>query len=441
MKASDLPAWSRLVPVGGLAFLPLLIYIGHPDHDLNRPIPALGVMFPVLLLGCLLCYRPGSSQIRLVHDRETDVIIAVPVALAALWVILAAPYRLNDHYWLWRPDLQSFSLFTIVVIILAFGTRTAVSLLPSIASLAITQLPLTQLLILGDNPHTAAIAATAAGFAGLPLIMTRKILSRRNLISVVLLVVIAGGIGVATKLSAWSPAQGGTFGALAGFGTVFLIKGLPLARPKFPSIAPVPFVGRLSVVALFAGGLILVMAYSLNTASPASRSSHFLPNLGTKVAYATQDGFTMRTSSVNGWFFTLAQARSWAVLLGHPDDGALRWVNAACPEILHMSSNGIDFMVTRFQNPDSFSRYVRVTWYGRTSGHEVFRAGLIAWEGTLANGQSLLPPVAAPNLTSDTRQTVERLIRSAKLSCSIDPLEIEPSLLLTAVRLAAGYSQ
>ena len=441
MKPSRLLVWPRLVPVAGLAFLPLLIYIGHRDRELNRPIPALGVMLPVLLVGCLLCYRPGSPRIRLVHDRETDVIISFPIALAALWILLVAPQRLNDHYWLWRPDLQSFSLFTIVAVALTFGTRSALSFLPSIATLAITQLPLTQLLVLGDKPQSALVAATAACFAGLPLIMTRKILTRRNLISVLLLVVVAGGIGVATKLSAWSPAQAGTFGALAGFGTIFLIKALPLARPKFPLIAPVPLVGRLSAVALFAGGLMLVMTYSLNTASPASRTSHFLPNLGTEVAYATPDGFTMRTSSVNGWFFTLAQARSWAVLLGHPDDGALHWVPARCPDILHMSSNGIDFLVTRFQNPDSFSRYVRVTWYGRTSGHEVFRAGLIAWEGTLADGQSLLPPVAMPDLTSDTRQTVERLIRSAKLSCSIDPLEIEPSLLLTAVRLAAGYSR
>jgi exosortase/archaeosortase family protein len=90
---------------------------------LDSPLAYLGLV-PVMAaaLGAMLG-RPRTGEPDIV-DRQVDVIIGVPLLVAAAAVVVWMPARMSVLFWYYRVDLLSLPLFAAGVVCLIFGVRT-----------------------------------------------------------------------------------------------------------------------------------------------------------------------------------------------------------------------------------------------------------------------------------------------------------------------------
>lgn len=96
-----------------------------------------------------------------IEDRTVDVIVGLPLLLAALVMLLIGPVSLSTYFWLWRLDLLTLPLFAAGAITMAFGVR---SLWQMRVPIAFTLLawPLPYLVLLAGGLHRLGTAATGA---------------------------------------------------------------------------------------------------------------------------------------------------------------------------------------------------------------------------------------------------------------------------------------
>jgi len=77
---------------------------------------------PAALLLAALRARPMRPE-PLIHDRQVDYIVGVPLLVAALAVNLLMPRRLSTLFWVWRIDLFTLPFFVAGAVALLFGVR------------------------------------------------------------------------------------------------------------------------------------------------------------------------------------------------------------------------------------------------------------------------------------------------------------------------------
>src|SRR4051812_33855618 len=89
---------------------------------LETPLAYLGLV-PIMARGlALLRARPDANE-PTIHDRQVDVIVAIPLLAAAVLIVTALPARLSSLFWVWRVDLLSMPFFVAAVVTLIFGVR------------------------------------------------------------------------------------------------------------------------------------------------------------------------------------------------------------------------------------------------------------------------------------------------------------------------------
>jgi exosortase/archaeosortase family protein len=89
--------------------------------------------FVVVLLVALRCW-PDVGELD-IHDRQTDLIIGLPLLTAGVLIMLVLPGRLSTFFWVWRLDLLALPFFAAGVVCLLFGLRTLWRLRPAVVAL------------------------------------------------------------------------------------------------------------------------------------------------------------------------------------------------------------------------------------------------------------------------------------------------------------------
>jgi exosortase/archaeosortase family protein len=125
---------------------------------LETPLAYLGLV-PIMALGlALLRARPAADE-PTIHDRQVDVIVAIPLLAAAVLIVTALPARLSSLFWVWRVDLLSMPFFVAAVVTLVFGVRALWRLRVAIGFL----------LLAWPLPYTAFLSRWLDGFTGLTI--------------------------------------------------------------------------------------------------------------------------------------------------------------------------------------------------------------------------------------------------------------------------------
>jgi exosortase/archaeosortase family protein len=125
---------------------------------LETPLAYLGLV-PIMALGlALLRARPPADE-PTIHDRQVDVIVAIPLLAAAVLIVTALPARLSSLFWVWRVDLLSLPFFVAAVVTLVFGVRALWRLRVAIAFL----------LLAWPLPYTAFLSRWLDGFTGVTI--------------------------------------------------------------------------------------------------------------------------------------------------------------------------------------------------------------------------------------------------------------------------------
>jgi exosortase/archaeosortase family protein len=125
---------------------------------LETPLAYLGLV-PIMALGlALLRARPPADE-PTIHDRQVDVIVAIPLLAAAVLIVTALPARLSSLFWVWRVDLLSMPFFVAAVVTLVFGVRALWRLRVAIAFL----------LLAWPLPYTAFLSRWLDGFTGVTI--------------------------------------------------------------------------------------------------------------------------------------------------------------------------------------------------------------------------------------------------------------------------------
>jgi exosortase/archaeosortase family protein len=125
---------------------------------LETPLAYLGLV-PIMALGlALLRARPAVDE-PTIHDRQVDVIVAIPLLAAAVLIVTALPARLSSLFWVWRVDLLSMPFFVAAVVTLVFGVRALWRL----------RLAIGFLLLAWPLPYTAFLSRWLDGFTGLTI--------------------------------------------------------------------------------------------------------------------------------------------------------------------------------------------------------------------------------------------------------------------------------
>jgi exosortase/archaeosortase family protein len=125
---------------------------------LETPLAYLGLV-PIMALGlALLRARPEASE-PTIHDRQVDVIVAIPLLAAAVLIVTALPARLSSLFWVWRVDLLSMPFFVAAVVTLVFGVRALWRLRVAIGFL----------LLAWPLPYTAFLSRWLDGFTGMTI--------------------------------------------------------------------------------------------------------------------------------------------------------------------------------------------------------------------------------------------------------------------------------
>ncbi|MBK5305303.1 MAG: exosortase/archaeosortase family protein [Frankiaceae bacterium] len=125
---------------------------------LETPLAYLGLV-PIMALGlALLRARPQAHE-PTIHDRQVDIIVALPLLAAAVLIVTALPARLSSLFWVWRVDLLSMPFFVAAVVTLVFGVRALWRL----------RLAIGFLLLAWPLPYTAFLSRWLDGFTGLTI--------------------------------------------------------------------------------------------------------------------------------------------------------------------------------------------------------------------------------------------------------------------------------
>ncbi|MCW2573069.1 MAG: Exosortase/archaeosortase family protein [Frankiales bacterium] len=125
---------------------------------LETPLAYLGLV-PIMALGlALLRARPALDE-PTIHDRQVDVIVAIPLLAAAVLIVTALPARMSSLFWVWRVDLLSMPFFVAAVVTLIFGVRALWRLRVAIGFL----------LLAWPLPYTAFLSRWLDGFTGLTI--------------------------------------------------------------------------------------------------------------------------------------------------------------------------------------------------------------------------------------------------------------------------------
>lgn len=125
---------------------------------LETPLAYLGLV-PIMALGlALLRARPEADE-PTIHDRQVDVIVAIPLLAAAVLIVTALPARLSSLFWVWRVDLLSMPFFVAAVVTLVFGVRALWRLRVAIGFL----------LLAWPLPYTAFLSRWLDGFTGVTI--------------------------------------------------------------------------------------------------------------------------------------------------------------------------------------------------------------------------------------------------------------------------------
>jgi exosortase/archaeosortase family protein len=125
---------------------------------LETPLAYLGLV-PIMALGlALLRARPAANE-PTIHDRQVDIIVAIPLLAAAVLIVTALPARLSSLFWVWRVDLLSMPFFVAAVVTLIFGVRALWRLRVAIGFL----------LLAWPLPYTAFLSRWLDGFTGLTI--------------------------------------------------------------------------------------------------------------------------------------------------------------------------------------------------------------------------------------------------------------------------------
>ena len=118
------PAWVRPAAV-----ITLVIVAYHQSLltlfqglQLDTPVAHLALVPVISVLLVVIKRRPRNEP--LIHDRQLDWIVGLPLVTAALAMNYILPDRLSTEYWVWRIDLLSLPFFAAGVIALVFGVRT-----------------------------------------------------------------------------------------------------------------------------------------------------------------------------------------------------------------------------------------------------------------------------------------------------------------------------
>jgi exosortase/archaeosortase family protein len=125
---------------------------------LETPLAYLGLV-PIMALGlALLRARPAADE-PAIHDRQVDVIVAVPLLAASVLIVTALPARMSSLFWVWRVDLLSMPFFVAAVVTLVFGVRALWRMRVAIGFL----------LLAWPLPYTAFLSRWLDGFTGLTI--------------------------------------------------------------------------------------------------------------------------------------------------------------------------------------------------------------------------------------------------------------------------------
>jgi exosortase/archaeosortase family protein len=125
---------------------------------LETPLAYLGLV-PIMALGLALLRARPSVDEPTIHDRQVDIIVAIPLLAAAVLIVTALPARLSSLFWVWRVDLLSMPFFVAAVVTLVFGVRTLWRLRVAIGFL----------LLAWPLPYTAFLSRWLDGFTGLTI--------------------------------------------------------------------------------------------------------------------------------------------------------------------------------------------------------------------------------------------------------------------------------
>jgi exosortase/archaeosortase family protein len=90
--------------------------------SLETPLAYVGLVPVMALLLAALRARPLKPE-PVIHDRQVDYIVGIPLLVAALAVNLLMPQRLSTMFWVWRIDLFTLPFFVAGAVALLFGVR------------------------------------------------------------------------------------------------------------------------------------------------------------------------------------------------------------------------------------------------------------------------------------------------------------------------------
>ncbi len=90
--------------------------------SLETPLAYVGLVPVMALLLAGLRARPLKAE-PLIHDRQVDYIVGIPLLTAALAINVLMPRRLSTMFWVWRIDLFTLPFFVAGAVALLFGVR------------------------------------------------------------------------------------------------------------------------------------------------------------------------------------------------------------------------------------------------------------------------------------------------------------------------------
>lgn len=90
--------------------------------SLETPLAYVGLVPVMALLLAALRARPDKAE-PVIHDRQLDYIVGVPLLAGALAINTLLPRRLSTMFWVWRIDLFTLPFFVAGAVALLFGVR------------------------------------------------------------------------------------------------------------------------------------------------------------------------------------------------------------------------------------------------------------------------------------------------------------------------------
>lgn len=90
--------------------------------SLETPLAYVGLVPVMALFLAALRARPLKPE-PLIHDRQIDYIIGLPLLITSLGINLLLPRRLSTMFWVWRIDLFTLPIFVAGAVTLLFGIR------------------------------------------------------------------------------------------------------------------------------------------------------------------------------------------------------------------------------------------------------------------------------------------------------------------------------